>query len=82
MPACWCEVLDHGDDPGRYTIIYGNGRILTVNETGKVLYQRKCYNPRSIITELSRQKGIHILKPSRLPALLKKVNLFLTPDQE
>ncbi|MVM36063.1 hypothetical protein GO755_38980 [Spirosoma sp. HMF4905] len=82
MAVCGCEVLDHGDDPGRYTVIYFDGRILTVNETGKVLFQRKCHKPSGIIYELSRQTGIHILKPSRVPLLLKKIELFLTPEQE
>ncbi|MCX6218372.1 hypothetical protein [Spirosoma sp.] len=78
----WTEILDHGDDPGRYTLIDGSGRVVTCNENGSVVCTRKCHNPYGVVAELCRERGIKVVKPAQQMELLKKINRFLKPDDE
>ena len=72
--ALWTEILDHGDDPGRYTLITGKGVVITCNEDGSVICRRKCYNPYGIVHGLCRERGIRIVRPAQRRDLLKKIN--------
>ena len=80
----WTDILDHGDDPGRYTVITSKGIILTCNEDGSVICKRKCYNPFSVIQSLSRERGVRILRLPQQKELLKKINrhIQLIDDSE
>lgn len=69
----WTEILDHGDDPGRFTLIDGRGNVITANENGSVVAQRKCRNPYKLLTDLCREPTIKIVKPAHQTELLKKI---------
>ena len=72
----WAEILDHGDDPGRYTVVFSNGQIVVLNETGEQLFQRRCYNAMGVVAGISRELGVRIVKPDRRDELLKKAGLL------
>ena len=73
----WTEILDHGTDPGRYTLIDGRGRVVTCNENGAVVSSRICRNPYKLVTDLCREPGIQIVKPALQLDILKKINRSL-----
>lgn len=75
--AAWTEILDHGDDPGRYTLIDGAGRVVTANENGSIVSFRQCKNPYKLVTDLCRDTAIKIVKPAKQVELLQKINRFL-----
>lgn len=75
----WLEILDHGDDPGRYTIIRGDGRISGCNENGTIVFKRKCANPDHLVYSLRREPGVGIVPPKQAEALLKKFALIQSP---
>lgn len=74
----WTEILDHGDDPARFTLIDGRGNVMVCNENGSIIAKRKCRNPYKLVTDLCREPGIKIVKPAQQVDLLKKINRFLT----
>ena len=75
--AAWTEILDHGDDPGRYTLIDGRGRVVTANENGSIVSVRQCKNPYKLVTDLCRDPAIKIVKPAKQVELLTKINRYL-----
>lgn len=77
----WSEILDHGDDPGRYTLIDGKGNVITANENGTIVARRKCHNPYKLVTDLCRDPAIKIVKPAKQVELLQKINRFLLAKQ-
>ncbi|GAB3546416.1 hypothetical protein [Spirosoma fluminis] len=80
----WLEIIDHGDDPGRYTIVRGDGKLVTCNENGKALIRRTCTNPyrlvHDLIREYEKRRYPRILKPAKVDALLKKFSLLNNDD--
>jgi len=80
MNRTWFEILDHGDDPGRYTLVQGDGMIYTCNEDGSVICSRKCHNPYGVVGGLSREKGVRIVKPTQAAELIKKIDQHLKPQ--
>ncbi|GAB2549674.1 hypothetical protein [Spirosoma aerophilum] len=75
--AAWTEILDHGDDPARYTLIDGKGRVITANENGSIVSVRQCKNPYKLVADLCREPSIKIVKPAKQVELLQKINRFL-----
>jgi hypothetical protein len=72
----WVEILDHGDDPGRYTIVQGDGRIYTCNENGLLIFKRRCCNPGKLVYDLRRESCVGLVRPKSKDALLKKFALI------
>ena len=69
----WFEILDHGDDPGRFTLIEATGRVVLANADGSVVMKRKCHDPYGVIGGLSREKGVRVVKPSHKDEIARAI---------
>lgn len=82
MIASWTELLDSGNDPGRYTLVFSTGLVVVANENGTLVRQRTVSNPLDTVAALSRTRGIRTVPPSKQKDIIKKINFYLKPNND